>query len=394
MKVYGRYLEFSPQILRMVTNLVLGILLIGTILMVLKIERSIRFEVLTRWVPAVLLAYLLPALFNSLFLNIGNDHIIHNFSKQLLLPLTVLAAMASMHLNELRIVGARPLLFFVISSAIIALCPVVLGVLLSHFNTDFHHFFIEEKGYTASQPVVGSWIGGSSSMLVLKELANTPESLFVSVLILDNIIVNIWTIGMFQWIKKTTYFNQRFKRNEVKYAPEDEIKLSPKNRILTLSMLGLGFLALYPIPLSFLQRIVIYSILGLLLGNFFKFWDHRYLQHLSKIFIIAVMSILGLKLEFSQLSFNTPLLLFLVLWILVQFIISFWVALKMKISLVWVPLASMANVGGVSTAPAVASAYDKRLMPHAVVLAIISMVTGTFWGLITLTLFDYVIPLM
>ena len=66
----------------------------------------------------------------------------------------------------------------------------------------------------------------------------------------------------------------------------------------------------------------------------------------------------------------------------------------MKISLVWVPLASMANVGGVSTAPAVASAYDKRLMPHAIVLAIISMVTGTFWGLVTLTLFDYLIPLL
>jgi hypothetical protein len=33
-------------------------------------------------------------------------------------------------------------------------------------------------------------------------------------------------------------------------------------------------------------------------------------------------------------------------------------------------------------------------MPHAIVLAIISMVTGTFWGLVTLTLFDYLIPLL
>lgn len=151
---------------------------------------------------------------------------------------------------------------------------------------------------------------------------------------------------------------------------------------------------MHPIRLTFLQRIIVYSLLGLLLGNLIKSWDHKNVQRLSKILIIAVMSILGLKLEFSQLSFNPPLLVFLILWILTQFILSFWLALKMKISLVWVPLASMANVGGVSTAPAVASAYDKRLMPHAIVLAIISMVTGTFWGLITLTLFDYFIPLL
>ena len=86
------------------------------------------------------------------------------------------------------------------------------------------------------------------------------------------------------------------------------------------------------------------------------------------------------------------LLSFLVLWLILQFALSFWLAYRMKISLVWVPLASMANLGGVSTAPAVASAYDKQLMPHAIVLAIVSMLTGTFWGLLALQLFKGLIP--
>ena len=46
-------------------------------------------------------------------------------------------------------------------------------------------------------PLVGSWIGGSTSQLVLKEYVGTSETLFLSVLILDNILVNIWTILMF-----------------------------------------------------------------------------------------------------------------------------------------------------------------------------------------------------
>jgi uncharacterized membrane protein len=47
----------------------------------------------------------------------------------------------------------------------------------------------------------------------------------------------------------------------------------------------------------------------------------------------------------------------------------------------------MANLGGISTAPAVTAAYKKELMPHAIILAILSMVTGTGWGMLTIYLF-------
>jgi uncharacterized membrane protein len=145
------------------------------------------------------------------------------------------------------------------------------------------------------------------------------------------------------------------------------------------------------IELSFLHKIISFSFVGLVLANLIRFWDHKALQKLSKLLIISVMSILGLKLNLDYLEFNPLLITFLGVWMVVQFSLSFWLALRMKISLVWVPLASMANVGGVSTAPAVASAYDKRLMPHAIVLAIVSMVTGTFWGLVTLKLVRWVV---
>ena len=53
--------------------------------------------------------------------------------------------------------------------------------------------------------------------------------------------------------------------------------------------------------------------------------------------------------------------------------------------------ASMANLGGISTAPAVTAAYEKQWMPHAIVLAILSMVTGTVWGLFTIFLFEWIV---
>jgi uncharacterized membrane protein len=360
--------------------------------LILKVEASSRLEKFTQWVPAILLAYVVPAIVNPLFLWISEDHLIHSLSKKYLLPLTVFSAMASISLTEIKIVAGKPIIYFLLSSAIIALCPVVLLLVFS-LIPDFHEFLIVEKGYTSTLPVVGSWIGGSSSMLVLKELAETPESLFLSVLVLDNVIVNVWTLFLFQWIKKTPQLNQRFGREAVIFTTEVSNKKQKPNRFWSTIIIILVAALSSLFNFSFLFRIILFSLLGILTANLFSFWDHKTLQKLSKSLIVTVMSILGLKLNLNYLEFNPWLITFLSTWMVLQFGLSFLLALRMNISMVWVPLASMANVGGVSTAPAVASAYDKRLMPHAIVLAIVSMVTGTFWGLITLQLMGWVIPL-
>ena len=361
--------------------------------LILRVEASSRLEKLTRWVPAILLAYVIPAMVNPVFLKISEDHLIHSLSKEYLLPLTVLCAMSSISLNDIKIVAGRPLIYFLLSSAIIAICPVILLLVFS-LIPDFHKFLIVDQGYTSTLPVVGSWIGGSSSMLVLKELAETPETLFLSVLVLDNVIVNVWTLFLFQWIKKTPWLNQRFGREEVVFNAEVTNERQKTNLFWSVTTIA-SIVALASLfNLSFLIKIILFSLLGMLLANVFRFWDHKTLQKLSKLLIIAVMSVLGLKLNLNYLEFNPRLITFLSAWMVLQFGLSFWLALRMNISLVWVPLASMANVGGVSTAPAVASAYDKRLMPHAIVLAIVSMVTGTFWGLITLQLMKWVIALV
>ena len=100
------------------------------------------------------------------------------------------------------------------------------------------------------------------------------------------------------------------------------------------------------------------------------------------------MAILGLKLQFATLGFNTSFLIFLVIWLLGHFIFMTVVAKILNINMAWVPIASMANVGGIATAPAVTAAYEKKWMPHAVVLAILSMATGTFWGMLTIYLLE------
>ncbi len=84
------------------------------------------------------------------------------------------------------------------------------------------------------------------------------------------------------------------------------------------------------------------------------------------------MAILGLKLRFG------------IIWLVSHFIFMIIIAKLLNINTAWIPIASMANVGGIATAPAVTSAYNVKWMPHAIILAIPSMATGTFWGMVTI----------
>jgi uncharacterized membrane protein len=75
-------------------------------------------------------------------------------------------------------------------------------------------------------------------------------------------------------------------------------------------------------------------------------------------------------------------------WLISHYVIMILVAWKLNLHMAWIPIASMANVGGISTAPAVTSAYNEEWMPHAIILAILSMVSGTSWGLLTVWLIE------
>jgi len=361
-----------------------------TLTVVIWLEKQERrwIKALLQWVPPILFAYIVPAVLSAL-LGLQLDQVVlHQWSKQWIIPIAILSIMASLSLRALKIVGVRPLLLFVFGSFFIALLPVVILMTGGWVSSSFQAEFISKDLWKGLVPIVGSWIGGSTSQLVLKEFVGTSEGLFLSVLVLDNVLVNIWTLLMFQLIKKSGSLNTKLGLPEAPILETEQTAIrSTKDRFFTVTLLAIGIAVPYLFGLSFLQTIIGLSFLGILLGNRLKAWDHQLCLKIGSFSILTVMAILGLKLNFSQFELPGIFVLFVLVWLLLQFMFSVLTALALKISMVWVPIASMANLGGISTAPAVTAAYDRKLMPHAIVLAILSMVTGTFWGIFTTWLF-------
>lgn len=364
-----------------------------TVFFVLKISRlNNRYvEKILDWFPAILFAYVIPAGFTHLFNWDLSAVFLHSLSRNWIIPVTLLAVMSALPLRQLAIVGVRPLILFFVGSAIIATLPLILVLTYSGVDSSASDLFIDQAYWKGLVPIVGGWIGGSTSQLILKELAETPESLFLSVLVLDNILVNIWTILMFQFIKKGEVLSVLAGINDP-IPDQSSLDLKKVGRKIYPWITLLIFLAIaciiYFLKISFLGMVVSLSLIGLILGNLIKLWNTGFSLQLGGICIVLVMAILGLRLDFSNLSLPLDFVILVIIWLILHFVGMLICAKVLKLNLIWVPIASMANLGGISTAPAVTSAFRKDLMPHAVLLAILSMVTGTGWGMLTIYFFQ------
>ena len=374
----------------LITSIVLVLLTVGFVSWIGK-AKSKRIKLLLDWFPAILFAYVIPAAFTHVLGIDLSQVILHDWSKTWIIPFTILSVMSALSFKQLKIVGLKPILVFVSGSFIIATLPVALVYIFGVLDPQNKVMFLEQAYWKGLAPIVGGWIGGSTSQLVLKELANTPEELFLSILVLDNILVNVWTILMFQFIKRSEKINQAWGiEGEIPKVEAPKINSGMslfQINLLTISCILAIMVLTYFIQMSFLMSIVTLSIVGIFFGNLIPAWNHKLVLRLAGFSIVMIMAILGLKLNFSNLSLPVNLVILVLIWLVLHFVFMLLIARILKTNIAWVAIGSMANLGGISTAPAVTAAYKEELMPHAIVLAILSMVTGTSWGMLTIFLF-------
>ncbi|MCB0473396.1 MAG: DUF819 family protein [Flavobacteriaceae bacterium] len=343
------------------------------------------------WIPAILFAYLIPAGVSYLLKKDFSNSDIHEYSKLYFIPLAIVAVMSSLSMTQLKAIGWKPILVFFSGSLWIALFPILFTFLFfdTHLVKDI---FIDEGYWKGIPPIVGSWIGGSTSQLVLKEAVKCPENIFLTVLVLDNILVNIWTILMFQGIKKSNWLNRFLRITDADIPKHIELKKEKAlNAVFCFIVLLITVIITNAFIHDFVIKVILLSLIGLVFSNFIKNWNFTFVLKLGSVLILIVMAVLGLKLKFHLFKFDLDFLTFLIVWLVSHFYIMLFIAKLLNVNSAWVPIASMANVGGIATAPAVTSAYEKSWMPHAIIMAILSMATGTFWGILTIYLFENIL---
>mgnify|MGYP001795075072 CR=1 FL=1 len=118
--------------------------------------------------------------------------------------------------------------------------------------------------------------------------------------------VNIWTILMFQFIKRSDALNKAWGISS-EFPIVEPLEVSDTENKIKVNFITIGtilavMLITYFIPMSFLMSVVILSIVGLILGNVIPAWNHQLVLKIAGYSIVLIMAILGLKLNFSNLS--------------------------------------------------------------------------------------------
>jgi len=104
---------------------------------------------------------------------------------------------------------------------------------------------------------------------------------------------------------------------------------------------------------------------------------------LGNMALFIIVALIGSRVNLSELH-NAPLYIaagFIIL--LIHGVLMILFAKLFRLDLFSIAVASLANIGGVASAPLLASSYNQSLIPIGILMAMIGYTVGTFGGLTT-----------
>lgn len=368
-------------------------------------------------VPPLLFCYLIPGFLNSYQIIQGENSGLYGFATKYLLPASLILLLSTANLKAILGLGNKALIiFFTGTLGIIIGGPIALYA-VSLFSETFH-LAAQEGGYWKGLvTITGSWIGGSSSQLALKEIYGCSEELFVIILVIDALVANVWTALLFYgagisakidaWLGADATLIEDVKKSILKYKETKDRPADLKDLSFILGVgfggtaiahAGSGFISnlfaphrdwlmangLEPFSSQFLWLILLATTIGIILS----FTSVRKMEKVGStdfatLFIYFLIMTIGMRLDLFNIGANVGLLAVAIVWMLIHILSMFVAAKIIKAPFFFVAVGSQANIGGVATAPAVAAAFHPSLAPVGVLLAVLSHVVGTYAGIIS-----------
>ena len=385
--------------------------LIGIAAILVYLEKR-RGMAVFKYVPGFVFLYLIAATLNTLGVFGQTDSIdaVGSGVKDALLPAMIMLLLFQCDVRQ--IIKLGPKLMLTYTAAVVSIfAGFVVAFLLFRGLLDPEAW----KGFAA---LAGSWTGGSANMVAVQEILQAPESLFGHVLIVDTIVYSLWLLLMFSgtgiaqrfnaWVKADTSYletqaaavansgdTSAGEAGKDKGGGDSNGRGETLDLVALFRVIALGLFAsaaatwvgnqlpeIGVVVTSTTWTILIVSVLGLIIGST-RFGKMPGASEVSHIMLYIIIGIIAAGSDFSSLV-EAPLYLlagFVVVTIHLLLMVVY--AKLTRTELFSLAVASTANIGGVASAPVVASAYSQQLVPVGVLYALIGAFAGTFFGLAT-----------
>ena len=362
-----------------------------------------------KYVPALLLCYFIPSIFNSLGIISGNSSNLYFVASRYLLPTSLALLTISIDLKEIRKLGSKALiLFFTGTLGIIIGGPIAILIVLST-NPALIAGSDLDSVWRGLSTVAGSWIGGGANQAAMKEVFQVDNEIFSAMVAVDVIVANIWMAFLLygagindkidNWLQADSSSIDVLK-NKIE-AYQAQIMKIP-NTADTMRVLSIGFgitavahfgadliapwifqnaplLAKFSLTSKFFWLIVISTTLAV----FLSFTKARELEgvgasRIGSVFIYILVATIGMKMNILAIFDNAGLFIVGLIWMMIHAGMLISVAKFIKAPFFFMAVGSQANVGGAASAPIVASAFHPSLAPVGVLLAVLGYAMGTY----------------
>ena len=348
---------------------------------------------LFKYMPPVIWVYFLPMISTSIGI-IPNDSVLYGWTTRHLLPPALILLLLSSNIRAMTALGPKA-----IGTMLFGTLGIIIGGSLSLL---IFGSLLPEDAWMGLGALSGSWIGGSANMVAVGKSIGTSDDLFGNMIVIDTLVGYGW-MGVVIFISGHQDTIDRWNNADTSIIKKLNIQMNTSNNkrptsfndLLTIVTVGLvgGYISLKigewlpdigSILTSFGWTIIVVSAIGILL-SFTKLSDleNAGASHVGNIFLYILLGTIGAKANIMQVT-DLPIYIIVgIVWILFHAIILFIGGRFIRAPMFLIATSSQANIGGVVSAPIVATVYKKSLAPVGLLMGVMGNVIGIYAGLLT-----------
>ena len=371
-----------------------------------------------KYVPALLMCYLIPAVFNSLGIISDETSKTYFIASRYLLPASLVLLTLSIDLKAIFNLGPKALIMFLTGTTGIIIGGPLAILLISFFSPKTVGGADFDAVWRGLATLAGSWIGGGANQAAMLEIYEYNQELYGGMVLVDIVVANIWMAVLLLGIGKRKKIDNWLKADNTAIdALQDKVQaftekisrnpsLTDLMIILSIAFVAVGiahlgsehissFLknnfeavsdpksALSSFGSGFFWLISLATLIGVLLSfTMAKNYEGAGASKIGSVFIYILVATIGMKMDLGKLFENPGLIFIGIVWMAIHAGLLILIAKLIKAPYFFLAVGSQANVGGAASAPVVAAAFHPSLATVGALLAVFGYVVGTYGAIL------------
>lgn len=315
----------------------------------------------------------------------------------LLLPALLFLLMVTCDLRAILAVGPRVLAVF--ASAMLS---ILLAIVLTYL---LFRFLLPAEGWKMLAALSATWTGGAANLVAVKQVIGLSDSALPSVLLADALCYSVWVLVLFSTGAFAPAFNRwsGADRTGQQYPQLAVASTGPADAGNILSWLGLAMLvglgaarAATSMPTSTMFTQTSWTVLlataaGLIVART-PLARMPGPASTGSALLALLVAVLASQSNFHGLAAAPLFILCAATTMLLHIAILAGLARLFRFDMYLCGISSLAQIGGVASAPILAAMYSPVLVPIAILLAMLGLVLGTGMGLFMASMLSALAP--